>query len=142
MAAYRRYVRRAQYMGFRLAGRNSERMVRERRRFIIDKDVVAHLLRDSYRLESLAAGGSIDAADVLFDLERAINAADLTLRQRDVLFYMYGVGVTQEEAASLLGVSQATVSELLDAAVTKIAEVYQRWEDEERGGVLSNEHDD
>lgn len=103
---------------------------------------MAHLLRDRYRLESLAAGGSIDAADVLFDLERAINAADLTLRQRDVLFYMYGVGVTQEEAASLLGVSQATVSELLDAAVTKIAEVYQRWENEERGGVLSNEHDD
>lgn len=88
------------------------------------------LLRNNYRLESLAANGSIAAADALYDLEQAIRAANITMEHRKALLYVYGLGVTQEEAAKLLGLSQTKVSLLLDEAVTKIADVFQRWKDE------------
>lgn len=73
-------------------------------------------------------GGDYDAIDELVDLEQAIELAELTDRQTEVLHLLYVEGLTQSETANLLGLSsQSTVSEHCYAAIRKIADIYKDW---------------
>lgn len=72
----------------------------------------------------------------MLDLERAIDEAGLTARQIETLYYVYLRDMRQEDAARLMGVTQATVSELADVALRKVAAVYAQWRenDKTKGG--------
>ncbi|RAU96826.1 sigma factor-like helix-turn-helix DNA-binding protein [Paenibacillus sp. YN15] len=93
-----------------------------------DKRGVRLLLRDRYHIANRRFLGDLAAADILIDLNSAIESAGLTERQAEALGYVYGYWqLTQEEAAQTMGIRQNTVSELLDIACERIAGVFERW---------------
>ncbi|MBY0023771.1 putative DNA-binding protein (UPF0251 family) [Paenibacillus jamilae] len=89
---------------------------------------VRSLLRDRHRISSARFRGDTAASDILIDLHSAINSAGLTERQTEAIAWVYGVDLTQEKAAAIMGVTQPTVKQSVDEAVEKIAAVYKRWE--------------
>lgn len=89
-------------------------------------------MRDYHRLAERATAGSCDAKIALLDLERAIDEAGLTPKQAEVLYWVYVQDTRQEDAARLMGVTQATVSELADVALRKVAAVYARWRENDK----------
>ncbi|WP_263560485.1 sigma factor-like helix-turn-helix DNA-binding protein [Paenibacillus polymyxa] len=60
-------------------------------------------------------------------MHSAINSAGLTERQTEAIAWVYGVDLTQKEAAAIMGVERQSVGEAVDRAVERIAEVYRRW---------------
>lgn len=62
--------------------------------------------------------------DKLIDLERAMNAANLTDRQRQAVELVYFGDMTQEEAGEVMGVKKHTVNGHLTIALRKIKESY------------------
>lgn len=92
---------------------------------------VKALLRDRHRISSARFRGDYAACDILVDLHSAINSASLTDRQTEAIAFVYGIDVTQAEAARQMGITQQTLSEALERAAEKMAEVYKRWEYEE-----------
>lgn len=92
---------------------------------------VKALLRDRHRISSARFRGDYAACDILVDLHSAINSAGLTDRQTEAIAFVYGIDVTQAEAARQMGVSQPAVKKMIDEAAEKMAEVYRRWEYEE-----------
>jgi DNA-binding MarR family transcriptional regulator len=93
-----------------------------------DSSGVKALLRDRHRISSARFRGDYDACDILVDLHSAINSAGLTDRQTEAIAFVYGLDVTQAEAARQMGVTQPTVAEAIEAAAEKMAAVYRRWE--------------
>ncbi|MBE3649177.1 sigma factor-like helix-turn-helix DNA-binding protein [Paenibacillus polymyxa] len=89
---------------------------------------VRSLLRDRHRISSARFRGDTAASDILIDLHSAINSAGLTERQTEAIAWVYGVDLTQEKAAAIMGVTQQAVAKMADEAVEKIAAVYQRWD--------------
>lgn len=89
---------------------------------------VKALLRDRHRISSARFRGDYAACDILIDLHSAINSAGLTERQTEAIAWVYGVDITQAKAAELMGIAQKNVSEAIDRAAEKLAEVYKRWE--------------
>lgn len=89
---------------------------------------VRSLLRDRHRISSARFRGDTAASDILIDLHSAINSAGLTERQTEAIAWVYGVDLTQEKAAELMGIAQKNVSEAVDRAVESIAGVYRRWD--------------
>lgn len=89
---------------------------------------VKALLRDRHRISSARFRGDYAACDILVDLHSAINSAGLTDRQTEAIAFVYGFDVTQAEAARQMGVSREAVTQLIEAAAGKMAEVYKRWE--------------
>lgn len=89
---------------------------------------VKSLLRDRHRISSARFRGDTSASDILIDLHSAMNSAGLTERQTEAIAWVYGVDLTQKEAAKLMGIAQQNVSEALDRAAESIAAVYRRWE--------------
>lgn len=89
---------------------------------------VKALLRDRHRISSARFRGDYDACDILVDLHSAINSAGLTDRQAEAIAFVYGIDVTQAEAARQMGVSREAVTQLIEAAAEKMAAVYKRWE--------------
>ncbi|MFK4473711.1 DNA-directed RNA polymerase specialized sigma24 family protein [Paenibacillus sp. RC73] len=89
---------------------------------------VRSLLRDRHRISSARFRGDTAASDILIDLHSAINSAGLTERQTEAIAWVYGVDLTQKEAAAIMGVLRQTVAKLADEAVDKIVAVYQRWD--------------
>lgn len=80
-------------------------------------------LSDLHRLrERRYSRADYGACDTLIDLERAINNADLTERQYEVLYLMYEKGWTQVEVASEFDIAQQAVSVHKNAAIKKIAD--------------------
>ncbi|WP_235193563.1 sigma factor-like helix-turn-helix DNA-binding protein [Paenibacillus polymyxa] len=61
-------------------------------------------------------------------MHSAINSAGLTDRQTEAIAWVYGVDLTQEKAAAIMGVTQQAVAKMADEAVEKIAVVYRRWD--------------
>jgi len=92
---------------------------------------VKALLRDRHRISSARFRGDYAACDILVDLHSAINSAGLTARQVEAIAFVYGIDVTQAEAARQMGITQQGVAKLIDDAAEKMAEVYRRWEYEE-----------
>jgi len=68
--------------------------------------------------------GDEDAADARIDVQRAINDAGLTDRQREAIELVYfgndGDGMTQEEAGEIMGISQKNVNKHLRYGLAKI----------------------
>jgi DNA-directed RNA polymerase specialized sigma24 family protein len=89
---------------------------------------VGRLLRDMHRLRSARfERGDYAASDILIDLDSAIVAANLTVRQRQALYYVYEEDMRQVDAAKAMGCAQNSVSEAVDRALERIASVYERW---------------
>lgn len=65
--------------------------------------------------------GDFDACILLIDLDIAIAEADLTKRQREVLYWVFEKDLTQQEVAAKLGISQQAVSDHINSAIRKIA---------------------
>lgn len=66
--------------------------------------------------------------DELADLDEAIKRAELTPKQREVIDLMYSKYLEQDEVAELWECSQQNVSRHVQAAVRKIANIYEQWE--------------
>jgi DNA-directed RNA polymerase specialized sigma24 family protein len=89
---------------------------------------VGRLLRDMHRLRSARfERGDYAASDILLDLDTAIQRANLTVRQRQAVYYCYEEDMRQVDAAKAMGCAQKNVSEAADRAVEAIAAVYNGW---------------
>ncbi|OMC96222.1 sigma factor-like helix-turn-helix DNA-binding protein [Paenibacillus sp. FSL R5-0636] len=89
---------------------------------------VKKLLRDRHYIGEARFQGNTSASDVLVDLNSAISSAGLTERQAESVAWVYGVDLTQADAAKAMGISQPTVKQSVDEAAEKIAAVYRKWE--------------
>lgn len=92
---------------------------------------VKALLRDRHRISSARFRGDTDASCILVDLHSAIYNAGLTERQTEAIALVYGFDLTQEQAATVMGIARPTLIETLEAAASKIAAVYRKWEYED-----------
>lgn len=71
--------------------------------------------------------GDIVAIEALIDLERAIELAELTDRQKEAIQLRYMHDFTQEKCAEILGISRITLLEHEKLAIEAINEVYVMW---------------
>ncbi|MGG4142980.1 sigma factor-like helix-turn-helix DNA-binding protein [Paenibacillus algorifonticola] len=94
-------------------------------------DGVKALLRDRHRIAARRFKGDTAASDIIIDLHSAIESSGMTDRQAEAIALVYGKDLTQAEAARVMGIAQKNVSEHVDGAAEKIAEVYMRWNYEE-----------
>ncbi|MFE4202125.1 RNA polymerase sigma factor [Aneurinibacillus aneurinilyticus] len=89
---------------------------------------VRRLLRDIHRLRSARfERGDYAASDILLDLDTAIQRANLTVRQRQAVYYVYEEDMRHEDAAGVVGVDRSAITKLLDRALERIATVYSEW---------------
>lgn len=89
---------------------------------------IDRLLKDFHTLKLRAYDhGDMAAVDIRLDLERAIELARLTDRQKQILDLIYNHDMKVEEIAEQLGVNASTVSRTRKAALAKIAAVYRSW---------------
>ncbi|MGF7045710.1 putative DNA-binding protein (UPF0251 family) [Paenibacillus sp. DS2015] len=72
-------------------------------------------------------GGDYSASDIIIDLHSAMNTACLTERQTEAIALVYGMDLTQKDAAAIMGVGQDSVSDFVNGAATRIAKVYSAW---------------
>lgn len=103
---------------------------------------VKKLLADRHAIGSLRYRGDTDASDILLDLNEAIDRARLSRRQAEAIAIVYGLGVTQNDAAEVLGIRQPTLSKYLDEAARKIARVYRNWEPDNTNDMGGRVNDD
>ncbi|MCD9024338.1 RNA polymerase subunit sigma [Cohnella silvisoli] len=88
---------------------------------------VKALLRDRHTIASRRFRGDTAASDILIDLHSAIESAELSNNQAEVIAWLYGLDFTQGTAAQIMGISQKNVSEYADIALERIAAVFKRW---------------
>lgn len=88
---------------------------------------VKTLLSDYPKFVSRKRLGEYEAAEVLLDLHNAIELANLTDRQRDAIRLVYFEDLTQAEAGKRMGIAQQNVSDPIDRAAEKIADIYYYW---------------
>jgi DNA-directed RNA polymerase specialized sigma24 family protein len=97
------------------------------------------LLSDYHALLNRQYQGDYSAVDILVDLRRAIDMAQLTGRQSEALRLVYEEDLTQEEAGKRLtgpnglGIRQDVVSYHVDRAIEAVAEVYWYWARHDEG---------
>lgn len=89
---------------------------------------VKALLRDRHRIAERRYKGDTAASDILIDLHSAINSAGLTERQTEAIAWVYGVDLTQKDAAALMAVSREAITQFIGEAASRIAAVFARWE--------------
>ncbi|GAA0840547.1 hypothetical protein GCM10008915_36300 [Bifidobacterium pullorum subsp. gallinarum] len=89
---------------------------------------VKALLRDRHRIGERRYKGDTAASDIIIDLHSAINSAGLTDRQTEAIAWVYGVDLTQKDAAALMAVSREAITQFIGEAAAKIAAVFARWE--------------
>jgi DNA-directed RNA polymerase specialized sigma subunit len=82
--------------------------------------------------------GDYAAVDILVDLRRAIDMAQLTDRQRQALRLVYEEDLTQEEAGKRMGIGQDVVSYHVENAIEAVAEVYWFWVRHDEGYSVGN----
>ncbi|MED3230336.1 sigma factor-like helix-turn-helix DNA-binding protein [Bacillus velezensis] len=85
------------------------------------------LLADYQKFVSRKRCGDYAAVEVLIDIHKAIELADLTDRQRQAIELVYFGELTQAEAGERIGIAQNTLSETIDRAAEKIADIYYYW---------------
>ncbi|MGF9711643.1 sigma factor-like helix-turn-helix DNA-binding protein [Paenibacillus naphthalenovorans] len=90
-------------------------------------DGVRALLRDRHKIAERRFRGDYDASAILIDLHSAIESAALTERQAEAIAWVYGLDVTQTEAARQMGITQQAVQQAVESAAERIAGVYSRW---------------
>lgn len=91
------------------------------------------LLGDYHALVSRRFAGDYDACVILADLGTAQAEAQLTERQAEALYYVFERDLTQVKAAELMGIAQKNVSEYIDNALEKIADIYFYWSSHNEG---------
>jgi predicted DNA-binding protein (UPF0251 family) len=99
-------------------------------RYALDNAKGVRLLLSEYRaLEQrmYSSAGDYDAVIILTDLQRAIDEAKLTWRQKSALKYVVINEQKQKTVAKMLGVSEPMVLSHINAALIKIADVYEKW---------------
>jgi predicted DNA-binding protein (UPF0251 family) len=89
---------------------------------------VKALLRDRHRIGSARFTGDYNACDILIDLNSAIYNAGLTERQTEAIAWVYGVDLTQKDAAEIMAVSREAITQFIGEAASRIAAVFARWE--------------
>ena len=70
----------------------------------------------------------------MIDLHTAIDKARLSRRQAEAVAFVYGLDLTQSEAAEVMDVTQQAVAKYIDEAARKIATVYRKWDDKDPDG--------
>ncbi|AZV88373.1 RNA polymerase sigma factor sigK Sigma-K factor [Bacillus amyloliquefaciens] len=85
------------------------------------------LLADYQKFVSRKRCGDYAAVEVLIDIHKAIELAGLTDRQRQAIELVYFGELTQAEAGERIGIAQNTLSETIDRAAEKIADIYYYW---------------
>jgi RNA polymerase sigma factor (sigma-70 family) len=91
------------------------------------------LLSDYHALLNRQYQGDYSAVDILVDLRKAIELAQLTVRQRQAIHLVYEMDLTQEEAGRAMGIAQQNVESYLSTAIEKIAEIYYYWSQHREG---------
>ncbi|SFX47723.1 hypothetical protein SAMN04487866_10917 [Thermoactinomyces sp. DSM 45891] len=89
---------------------------------------VSRLLADLPKIKIRAyERGETAAIDICLDLQKAIQLAKLTPKQKEAIrhLYVYDRGIV--EAAELLDIDYSTLSRTRKTALKKIAKVYKRW---------------
>lgn len=89
---------------------------------------VKALLRDRHKLASRRFSGDMAASDIIIDLHSAMNTAGLTERQTEAIALVYGMDLTQKDAAAIMGVSREAVTQFIEGATEKIARIYYAWD--------------
>ncbi len=89
---------------------------------------VKALLRDRHKLASRRFNGDMAASDIIIDLHSAMNTAGLTERQTEAIALVYGMDLTQKDAAAIMGVSREAVTQFIEGAADKIARIYHAWD--------------
>lgn len=102
---------------------------------------VKTLLSDYPKFVSRKRLGEYEAAEVLLDLHDAIELADLTDRQREAIRLVYFEDLTQVEAGKRMGVAQQNVSDPIDRAAEKIADIYYYWAGHNEGYAMGGRID-
>jgi DNA-directed RNA polymerase specialized sigma subunit len=92
-----------------------------------DSAGVKALLRDRHVIASRRERGDTAASDILIDLHSAIESAELSQHQAEVIAWLYGFDLTQADTAQIMGIAQKNVSEYAEIAVERIAAVFKRW---------------
>lgn len=85
------------------------------------------LLSDYPKFVSRKRLGEYEAAEVLLDLHKAIELADLTDRQREAIRLVYFEDLTQVGAGKRMGVGKDSVNHLINRAAESIADIYYYW---------------
>lgn len=91
------------------------------------KSTAKAVLSNYHALKERRYLGDLDASDTLIDFERAVGLAKLTQRQAEAIRLVYDVGMTQKQAATVMGVGQDVVSEHIRKATAELDEVYEMW---------------
>lgn len=71
--------------------------------------------------ESRFLRGDYDASIILIDFCQALEEANLTYRQREVIYYVFILELTQTEVGRLLNISQQAVSDHVNTVIQKVA---------------------
>lgn len=90
--------------------------------------IYALLYHLHYIREMRFTRGDFDACNLLIDLAESLEDANLTERQREVLYYVFVHDMTQGDTAHLLQISQQAVSDHVYSAIAKIALLNERRE--------------
>jgi RNA polymerase sigma factor (sigma-70 family) len=85
------------------------------------------LLSDYQSLKVRQFQGDYSAVDILIDLYRAIEMAQLTGRQSEAIRLVYEEDLTQEEAGKRMGIAQQAVEQHVNNAIEAISEIYYYW---------------
>ncbi|WP_232517659.1 sigma factor-like helix-turn-helix DNA-binding protein [Bacillus glycinifermentans] len=88
---------------------------------------VKTLLSDYPKFVSRKRLGEYEAAEVLLDLHKAIELADLTDRQREAIRLVYFEDLTQVEAGKRMRVGKDSINHLINRAADSIADIYYYW---------------
>ncbi|WFP01574.1 RNA polymerase subunit sigma [Bacillus subtilis] len=91
------------------------------------------LLADYQKFVSRKRCGDYDAATILIDIHKALELANLTDRQRQVIELVYFGELTQAEAGERMGIARDAVNHLLNRASEGIADIYYYWASHNEG---------
>lgn len=76
--------------------------------------------------------GDYAASILLMDLGQSLIEARLTFRQREILYFVFEQGLTQQEVALYFNISQQAVSDHIRNAIRRIARLNRKKEDNSR----------
>lgn len=86
---------------------------------------IKRLFENIHALNERKYKGDTDAICILLDLERAIELAKLTNRQRQALYYIYVEDMKQVEVGEMLGIAQPNVKIYSNHAINKLVRIYK-----------------
>lgn len=103
------------------------------------------LMMDYGRLKDKARNTSdFDAAAILCDLEIALDKVNLTPRMRQCVALYYFVGLTEQQCAKVIGVSQQLINKSIAASLDRLeafmAFGYMQKEDARMDGIIAANH--